>query len=137
MTLLLTTLFAFFALSAPDAAMGEPSDTVQNRVELRDTLRELEVRGRERLAVMDAIDASLKNDTKQPKARTLNDILSEKAGRAHDIITHPFGFKERREATRRKRAAEVQDQYQRAKTFEELLDEAVRQQQIEDAQQQQ
>lgn len=119
MVLLLSTLLAF---SNP-----MPADTVQ--VVFEDTLEEVEFTHKERLGVMDAIDASLQRN-KQPRTKSLGEVL----GKANDYITHPFGFKERRLQKQRKVREGVMNQYNSVKTFEELLDEAVKQQQIEDAQ---
>lgn len=117
MILLIST---FLALSSP-----MPSDTVQ--VVFEDTLEEVEITHRERLGVMDAIDASLARN-KQPRTKSLGEVL----GKANDYITHPFGFKERRLQKQRKVREGVLNEYNRVKTFEELLDEAVKQQQAED-----
>lgn len=118
---MIVLLSAFLALSAP-----LQSDTVQ--VVFEDTLKEIQVTSKDRLAVMDAIDANL-NRTKQPRTKSLGEVI----GKANDYITHPFGFKERKRQRQRKQREAVMSEYNRVKTFKELLDEAVQQQQIEDA----
>lgn len=103
------------------------------RSERVDTLREVEVFGRQRLAVMDALEATLRAQGRQPSTPSLGDVLNKYAPNAQDYILHPFGFKERKKKRQRKRMQDILNEYEQAKTFEELLDEAVKRQQEEDA----
>ena len=62
----------------------------------------------------------------------MSDVIG---GKATDKIMHPFAIKDRKRERKHARDRKILEEYEqlgRVKTFEELLDEAVRQQAIED-----
>lgn len=107
-------------------AMGD--DTV--RV---DTLREVEVREDSVLRVNDAIRKAIgKENATRIGTMSVSDVLGS---RVTDKIMHPFAVKDRKREKKHARDRKILEEYEqigRVKTFEELLDEAIRQQAIED-----
>jgi len=103
-------------------------DTLQSRA---DTLREVVVTGDTILPVVSAIKESMKAHP-VPKTMTLGDILEKYVPGLQDKMTHPFAIKERRRERKHKRDRKILEHFDQVKTFNELLDEAVRRQQIED-----
>lgn len=125
---------AFLAMADTVKVPPTPVDTVRrSRVERIDTLGQVEVKGRTRPAVMDAFDATIKAQGKQPTTPSLGDLLNKVAPEAQDYILHPFGFKERKKKRQRKRMQQIMQDYDHVKSFEELLDEAIKKQMEEDA----
>ncbi len=98
-----------------------------------DTLNELEVRGDSTLRVNDAIRQTIGRELKYRQGTpTVSDIIG---GKATDMIMHPFAIKDRKRERKHARDRKILEEYEqlgRIKTFEELLDEAIRQQAIED-----
>ena len=98
-----------------------------------DTLREVEVRGDTTLRVNDAIRQSIgKSKEGRIGTKSVSDVLG--AG-ITDKIMHPFAVKDRKREKKHARDLKVLREYEeamRVKTFGELLDEAIRQQAIED-----
>jgi len=105
-----------------------PADTV--RV---DTLKEVEVRSDSILRVNEAIRQSIERERgARIGTKSVSDIIG---GKATDAIMHPFAIKERKREKKHARDRKILLEYERmehVKTFEELLDEAIRQQAIED-----
>ena len=98
-----------------------------------DTLREVDVHADSVLRVNDAIRQTLERE-KAARIGTLSvsDVIG---GKATDKILHPFATKERKREKKHARDRKILEEYEklgRIKTFEELLDEAIRQQAIED-----
>ena len=98
-----------------------------------DTLREVEVRGDSVLRVNDAIRQQI---GKEKEGRigypSVSDVLDP---RITDKIMHPFAVKDRKRDKKHARDRKILEEYEqlyRVKSFEELLDEAIRQQAIED-----
>lgn len=98
-----------------------------------DTLKELEVRGDSTLRVNDAIRQTIGRELKYRQGTpTVSDVIG---GKATDMIMHPFAIKDRKRDRKHARDRKILEEYEqlgRVKTFEELLDEAIRQQAIED-----
>ena len=122
---LLIFLLAALPLLAFSAPMGDSL--------LVDTLRQIEVRGDSMLRVNDAIRQTIERE-KAARIGTLNfsDVIG---GKVTDKIMHPFAIKDRKRDKKHARDRKVLEEYEqmsRVKTFEELLDEAIRQQAIED-----
>ena len=121
LSLLLTAL----TLGASDAFAD---DTV--RV---DTLKQVEVRGDTTLRVNEAIRQSLEQATgRRIGTKSVSDVIG---GKATDMILHPFAVKDRKRDRKHARDRKILEEYEqlgRIKTFEELLDEAIRRQAIED-----
>lgn len=125
MKYLLILLLAALPLLAFSAPMGDSL--------LVDTLRQIEVRGDSMLRVNDAIRQTIERE-KAARIGTLNvsDVIG---GKITDKIMHPFAIKDRKRDKKHARDRKVLEEYEqmsRVKTFEELLDEAIRQQAIED-----
>ncbi len=98
-----------------------------------DTLKELEVRGDSTLRVNEAIRQTIGRELKYRQGTpTVSDVIGRKAT---DMILHPFAIKDRKRERKHARDRKILEEYEqlgRVKTFEELLDEAIRQQAIED-----
>ena len=100
---------------------------------LVDTLRQVEVRGDSLLRVNEAIRQTIERE-KAARIGTLSvsDVIGS---RATDKILHPFAVKDRKRDKKHARDRKILEEYEqlgRVKTFEELLDEAIRKQAIED-----
>lgn len=96
-----------------------------------DTLRQVEVRAGTSLAVEKAIQQSLERQ-RVIRIPTLGDILDKYLPGLQDRITHPFAIKERKRERKHKRDKKWLQEFDRRITFNELLDAAVKQQQLED-----
>ena len=98
-----------------------------------DTLREVEVRSDSTLRINETLRKVIKREL---DARIGNPNVSDViGGKATDRILHPFAIKDRRREKKHARDRKILEEYERmtrVKTFEELLDEAVRKQAIED-----
>ena len=98
-----------------------------------DTLREVEVRGDSALRVNEAIRRSIGNEKgTRIGYPSVSDVLGP---RITDKIMHPFAVKDRKRDKKHARDRKILEEYEelyRVKSFEELLDEAIRQQAIED-----
>ena len=121
-------LLVSFSVSAVPSAPTPMCDTL--RV---DTLREVEVRADSLLRVSDAIRQSIGKDKEgRIGYPSVSDVLG---ARVTDKIMHPFAIKDRKRDKKHARDKKILDEYEqqyRVKTFEELLDEAIRRQAIED-----
>lgn len=123
MKLLLTLLLTALSLQAfPD------SDSL--RV---DTLRQVEVRADSLLRINEALRRTLEREkAARIGTKSVSDVLGSKIT---DKIMHPFAVKERKREKKRARDKKILEDYElqdHVKTFEELLDEAIRKQAIED-----
>lgn len=121
----LILLLATLPLQAFAAPMGDSL--------LVDTLRQVEVHGDSMLRVNEAIRQTISRE-KAARIGSLNvsDVIG---GKATDKIMHPFAIKDRKRDKKHARDRKILEEYEqlgRIKTFEELLDEAIRQQAIED-----
>ena len=96
-----------------------------------DTLRQVEVRADTSLVVEKAIQQSLERQ-RVIRIPTLGDILDKYLPGLQDRITHPFAIKERKRERKHKRDKKWLHEFDRRITFNELLDAAVKQQQLED-----
>ena len=98
-----------------------------------DTLREVEVRGDSSLRVNEAIRRSIGNEkATRIGYPSVSDVLGP---RITDKIMHPFAVKDRKRDKKHARDRKILEEYEelyRVKSFEELLDEAIRQPAIED-----
>lgn len=96
-----------------------------------DTLREITIRPLKEYHLSEFQLSGVKNDIVPPPS--LGNILEKLSPGINDKILHPFAIKQRKQERRRKRAMKNLEEYDRAKTFEELLREAYERQQQEDA----
>ena len=67
-----------------------------------------------------------------PRSMSLGDVIEKVAPGLQDKMLHPFAIKQRKSERRKKKMRRVLENYDRQKTFNELLDEAVKRQQMED-----
>jgi len=98
-----------------------------------DTLPQVEVRADSILRINESLRQTLERE-KAARIGTLSvsDVIGAKVT---DRILHPFAIKDRRKEKKHARDRKILEEYEtlgRIKTFEELLDEAIRQQAIED-----
>ena len=130
MNRVLILLLVVLPLQAYSMSRGSalPQDTLR-----RDTLKQVEVKGDSVLRVNEAIRRSI---GKEQEGRigypSVSDILGP---RITDKIMHPFAVKDRKRDKKHARDRKILEEYEqlnRVKTFEELLDEAIRKQAIED-----
>ncbi|MBP5772388.1 MAG: hypothetical protein J6W75_13760 [Bacteroidaceae bacterium] len=98
-----------------------------------DTLREVTVRPNSKLPVEEAIDRSIQQRFGGVKVPSLGEVLEKLLPGINDKITHPFAIKARRREKRRKRSLKSLEDYDKEKTFNELLRDAYRQQMLEDS----
>ena len=124
-------LALMFPFMQADTARVDTSRT-DNTIRV-DTLKELEVRGDSVLRVNEAIRQTIGRELKSRQGTpTLSDVIG---GKATDVIMHPFAIKDRKRERKHARDRKILEDYEklgRIKTFEELLDEAIRQQAIDD-----
>ena len=110
-----------------------PADTgrVQRPDSLRtDTLREVVVKPDSVLQIMKVLKKTTKDNT--PRTKSLGDVIEDLAPGLQDKMLHPFAMKQRKAERRKKKLYRALEQYDQAKTFNDLLDEAVKRQQLED-----
>lgn len=110
------------------------ADSVRTGDSVRvDTLKEVEVRSDSILRINEVIRQTIgRGNGNRIGTKSVSDIIG---GKATDIIMHPFAIKDRKREKKHARDQRILKEYEqmeRAKTFEELLDEAIRQQAIED-----
>jgi hypothetical protein len=102
-----------------------PQDTIPSSQEKVDTLQEVEVVAPEQLqALENALRQSLGRYT-TPHTPSVSDVLDKLSPGLTDKIMHPFAFKERKRAKKRKRDQKILDEYGKIKTFDDLLREAI------------
>ena len=129
-----------WAVACPVAAGGAaPADTAQTaardsarRDSMRaDTLREVVVRPDSVLPVVRVLEKTV-GRSRGPRSMSLGDVIEKVAPGLQDKMLHPFAIKQRKSERRKKKMRRVLENYDRQKTFNELLDEAVKRQQMED-----
>lgn len=129
----LTLLFAILPFQAFSAPVLQPDSVPNNQRIPEDTLRQVEVKADSMLRVNNAIRQTVERE-RAARIGTLSvsDVIGSKAT---DKILHPFAVKDRKRDKKHARDRKLLEEYEnlgRIKTFEELLDEAIRQQAIED-----
>ena len=113
-------LFAAFMMTAL------PDDTIPPTTERTDTLKEVEVIAPGRTSGLeDALRQSLERmGIRNPV--TLGNLIDKISPNLTDKILHPFAFKERRKAKKRKKVQKILDDFDRTKTFDDLVREALK-----------
>ena len=101
---------------------GMPVDTLKEVTIYPDSLLPIDYIIRESLGQQRAI-----------RVPSVSDILERVSPGLNDKILHPFAFKQRKHERRKKKQIEVLEQYDRVKTFDELLREAYELQLREDS----
>lgn len=102
-----------------------PDDTIPPTHEPTDTLKEVQVIAPESTAALeDAIRQSIAR-MGIPSTPSLSDVIDKISPGLTDKILHPFAFKDRRKAKKHKRDKKVLEEFDRVKTFDELVREAL------------
>lgn len=118
------------AAQAPAAACAGQDSTVRDTLQA-DTLREVVVRPDSVLPVVRVLEKTV-GRSRGTKSMSLGDVIEKVAPGLQDKMLHPFAIKQRKSERRKKKMRQVLENYDRQKTFNELLDEAVKRQQMED-----
>lgn len=118
------------AAQAPAAACAGQDSTVRDTLQA-DTLREVVVRPDSVLPVVRVLEKTV-GRSRGPRSMSLGDVIEKVAPGLQDKMLHPFAIKQRKSERRKKKMRRVLENYDRQKTFNELLDEAVKRQQLED-----
>ena len=118
------------AAQAPAAACAGQDSTVRDTLQA-DTLREVVVRPDSVLPVVRVLEKTV-GRSRGPRSVSLGDLIEKVAPGLQDKMLHPFAIKQRKSERRKKKMRRVLENYDRQKTFNELLDEAVKRQQMED-----
>lgn len=102
-----------------------PDDTIPPTHEPTDTLKEVQVIAPESTAALeDAIRQSIAR-MGIPSTPSLGDVIDKISPGLTDKIMHPFAFKDRRKAKKHKRDKKVLEEFDKVKTFDELVREAL------------
>lgn len=117
------------AAQAPAAACAGQDSTVRDTLQA-DTLREVVVRPDSVLPVVRVLEKTV-GRSRGPRSVSLGDVIEKVAPGLQDKMLHPFAIKQRKSERRKKKMRQVLENYDRQKTFNELLDEAVKRQQME------
>ena len=117
------------AAQAPAAACAGQDSTVRDTLQA-DTLREVVVRPDSVLPVVRVLEKTV-GRSRGPRSVSLGDVIEKVAPGLQDKMLHPFAIKQRKSERRKKKMRRVLENYDRQKTFNELLDEAVKRQQME------
>ena len=97
-----------------------------------DTLREVTVRAGRHIPLPGmVVSPGLKEAVVPPPS--LSSVLEKLSPGINDKITHPFAIKQRKKERRRKRSLKALEDFDKVKTFGELLNEAYRKQMHEDS----
>lgn len=121
-----------FFLTMAAAPVMPPDSIVHVDDSMRtDTLREVTVRAGKTYHLSSMELSGTKNDIVAPPS--LGGVLEKLSPGINDKILHPFAIKQRKQERRRKRAMKNLEDYDRVKTFDELLKEAYDKQMAEDA----
>ena len=97
-----------------------------------DTLHEVTVRAGKHIPLPGMVINPNKKDEVIPPP-SLGSILEKLSPGLNDKITHPFAIKQRKKERRRKRSLKALEEFDKIKTFDELLHEAYLQQMREDS----
>ena len=128
---MMTSLLLTLVLAA-DTLQGGAAVTRVDSMQT-DTLREVTVRPLKELPpVQFSLQGKIDLGIKSPPS--LLNILEKRFPGIQDKIMHPTAFKARRREKRRKRCLKTLEDYDKVKTFGELLQEAYEQQMKENAQ---
>ena len=130
-------LFSLMMAFTPLETCAQKADTLETVSQLADslqadTLREITVRAGRHIPLPGMIiNPGLKDEVVPPPS--LGSILEKWSPGINDKITHPFAIKQRKKERRRKRSLKALENFDRMKTFDELLREAYIQQLREDS----
>ena len=128
-SLLCTLLLAAQSLSEPHDSLAVTRDSLRT-----DTLREVTVRPDSILPVQRIVEEIMREEREgQIHVPSLGEFLQKRYPRLNDIITNPTAFRERRLEARRRRSLKAVEDYDKVKTFDDLLREAYERQMLEDS----
>ncbi|MBO4801448.1 MAG: hypothetical protein J5545_06220 [Bacteroidaceae bacterium] len=97
-------------------------------------MREITVRADNRLPFEIMFEEKMKEERgNQIHVPSLGEVLQKRFPRLNDIICNPTAIKERRREARRRRALRVIEEYDKVRTFDDLLREAYEKQMREDS----
>lgn len=99
-----------------------PADSLTQDSIPTDTLREVTVRAGKTYHLSQMEMSGTKSDIVAPPS--LGGVLEKLSPGINDKILHPFAIKQRKQERRRKRALKALEEYDRVKTFDELIREA-------------
>jgi hypothetical protein len=103
-----------------------PEDTIRTPREDVDTLREVEVLAPHSTAgLQDAIRQSLRKMGVEPSTPSMSDMIDKISPGLTDKIMHPFAFKDRKKAKKRKHDKQILEEFNRVKSFDDLVREAL------------
>lgn len=120
-------LLSFILLSDSLAVSAEQADSIRT-----DTLQEVTVLPLRRLPIEDALRESLDRQ-ENLHVPTLSEILEKNRPGLLDVIMHPFAFKQRKREKRNRQSMKVLEEYDRVRSFDELIREAYEKQMLEDS----
>ena len=106
-----------------------PADSLKRDSLRTDTLREVVIRPLKTLPI-GGMKLQVGNVQAPP---SLGDVLDRLSPGLNDKVLHPFAIKARKKERQQRRMMKVLDDYDKVKTFDELLREAYKHQQEEDA----
>ncbi len=125
---MISLLLSLILLSDSMIVSSEKIDSIST-----DTLQEVTVLPLRRLPIEDVLRESL--DRKENLyVPTLSEVLEKSRPGLLDVIMHPFAFKQRRREKRHRQSMKVLEDYDRVRSFDELLREAYDKQMLEDSQ---
>ncbi len=127
------TLISLLFFILPSLPVTPPDSIVAANDSMQtDTLREVVVRAGKtyHLSEMGA-NGTKDDDIVAPP--TIGGVLEKLSPGINDKMLHPFAFKQRKQERRRKQVLKNLEEYDRVKTFDELLHEAYEKQKLEDA----
>lgn len=102
-----------------------PVDTIPPTHESTDTLKEVQVVAPSSTAgLQDAIRQSIAR-MGVPSTPSLSDVIDKISPGLTDKILHPFAYKDRRKARKHKRDKQILEEFDRVKTFDDLVREAL------------
>ena len=122
---MISLLLSFMlAVSRPDCAAQDTLGV--------DTLREITVRAGKHIPLPGmVVSPKTKDEVVAPPS--LSSVLEKLSPGLNDKITHPFAVKQRKKERRRKRSLKALDEFDKVKSFGELLQEAWQTQLKEDS----
>lgn len=125
-------LLPLLLLSAPlpQDSVSQQQDSLM--MEGVDTLREVTVRAGRHIPLPGMVISDKYKQGVVPPPN-LGDVIEKLSPGLKDKIMHPFAIKQRKKERRRKRSLKALEEFGRVKTFDELLQEAYRQQLYEDS----
>jgi len=131
--MLFALLFSLATLAEPSGwpagPTALPADTLTRDSLRTDTLREVVIRPLKTLPI-EGMKLHVE-DVKNPPS--LGNVLEKLSPGLNDKILHPFAFKARKKERQHRRMMKVLEDYDKVKTFDDLLREAYERQMAEDA----